>query len=333
MAQYFVRAKLAAAEEEDPLAPSLDILYTDEWTDPTTGAVPGTEITLEFGVLDPVTDTGGPNNLQTDAPVLIGSCLTEWNSLCRTVIDYPDHIQPIFEVARVRNINGVDEDVRCLNCHAPVDVDGNAQVPAPDKDNLQLDFTNVISPLDDDMVLLRGYDEFFAADDPLFTLDPVTGTLVPQLEQLVVNGVPQFEMQQQVDVNGSPLFEANDANGALVCVTLADAEADPNLTLLMDGAGANIACLELVFETDADGNLVLDALGNPIPIPVLVAVTQNRYLSAQAANAARNDRFWNVFQPGAPHDNYLTPAELKLFSEWLDVGGQYYNEIFKALED
>jgi hypothetical protein len=30
------------------------------------------------------------------------------------------------------------------------------------------------------------------------------------------------------------------------------------------------------------------------------------------------------------HSNWLTRAELRLISEWLDIGGQYYNDVVKA---
>ncbi len=320
MAEYFVRAKLAdPGEAEDPLAPSVDLVYTDVWTDPASGATPGADISMEYGVVDPVTGLAGPDNLLTLPPVLIGECLTEWNFLCRIVIDYEDHIQPIFEVTRTIPINGVDTDTTCLSCHSPTDIDGNAQVPAPDVGNLQLDFSPVISNLDDDMVFLKGYDEFFADGDPLFVLD-ANGVLQPQLIQLVVNGVPQFETQQQRDpITDAPLFEFLDQNGQTACLPL-DTN-DPNFTLQVDGNGAPVPCLEFVL--DANGERV----------PVLVPNTQGRYLSGQGANAGQNQRFFDAFAPGGAHDGYLTAAEIKLFAEWLDKGGQYYNEIFKALED
>jgi hypothetical protein len=30
------------------------------------------------------------------------------------------------------------------------------------------------------------------------------------------------------------------------------------------------------------------------------------------------------------HTGYLTPAELRLISEWLDIGAQYFNDPFVA---
>ena len=43
------------------------------------------------------------------------------------------------------------------------------------------------------------------------------------------------------------------------------------------------------------------------------------------------DAAQNGSQPGyVDHTNYLTPAELRLVSEWLDIGGQFYNDPFVA---
>jgi hypothetical protein len=81
-----------------------------------------------------------------------------------------------------------------------------------------------------------------------------------------------------------------------------------------------------LFETDADGELILDAEGNPIPI--LVPITVTAPLSVAGANTS--PRFFGRFAPGASHDGRLTPAELRLISEWVDIGAQYYNNPFNV---
>jgi hypothetical protein len=48
----------------------------------------------------------------------------------------------------------------------------------------------------------------------------------------------------------------------------------------------------------------------------------------QAGNARGSGRFFNLFRPGGTHEGYLTSAELRLLSEWLDIGAQYYNDPF-----
>lgn len=78
------------------------------------------------------------------------------------------------------------------------------------------------------------------------------------------------------------------------------------------------------FQRDGQGNLILD--GNGDPIPVLVTVNVAPVLSVGGANAS--PRFFNRFAPGGTHVGRLSGAELKLISEWIDVGGQYYNNPF-----
>jgi hypothetical protein len=55
--------------------------------------------------------------------------------------------------------------------------------------------------------------------------------------------------------------------------------------------------------------------------------------SMQARNAGGSGRFFNRFAPGGSHAGWLTPAELRLLSEWVDIGAQYYNDPFQAPED
>jgi len=52
--------------------------------------------------------------------------------------------------------------------------------------------------------------------------------------------------------------------------------------------------------------------------------------SLSAGNARGSVRFFSLFAPGGSHEGRLTPAELKLVSEWVDVGAQYFNDPFVA---
>ncbi len=79
-----------------------------------------------------------------------------------------------------------------------------------------------------------------------------------------------------------------------------------------------------LFETDAEGVPILDANGNPIPL--MVPITVAPPLSVAGANAS--PRFFTLFAPGGSHAGRLSAAELKLLSEWIDAGGQYYNDPF-----
>jgi hypothetical protein len=99
-----------------------------------------------------------------------------------------------------------------------------------------------------------------------------------------------------------------DINGALV----------DRLVQATDGNGNPL------FQTDSDGNQILDINGDPIPIMVTVNVN-----AAMSTNGALSSpRFFAPFAAGGSHEDYLTDAELKLISEWLDIGAQYYNNPF-----
>jgi hypothetical protein len=71
------------------------------------------------------------------------------------------------------------------------------------------------------------------------------------------------------------------------------------------------------------GQPVIDPVtGLPImdPVPVTPSMT------GDGANAS--NRFMSRFNAGGTHAGRLTPDELRLISEWLDVGAQYYNNPF-----
>ena len=81
----------------------------------------------------------------------------------------------------------------------------------------------------------------------------------------------------------------------------------------------------IVFEVDAQGELILNAQGSPIP--VLTNVTIPAILSTNGA--LQSSRFFQLFLEGR-HESMLSGHELKLLSEWLDIGGQYYNTPFHS---
>ncbi len=79
-----------------------------------------------------------------------------------------------------------------------------------------------------------------------------------------------------------------------------------------------------VYEVDENGNLILDAQGNPIPVMRTIPVRP--VMNVSSANNSTD--FFQLFEMGGTHYGWLKPAELKLISEWLDIGGQYYNNPF-----
>jgi hypothetical protein len=228
---------------------SMDVQYVDDWTDP---AVRPKDASFAYLYGD----------LSTPAPTT-QNCLTAWNATCRSTINYPDIIQPIWDLPRqVLDVDGVTvlADNTCTTCHSPMDANGAVQVPAS-----QLDLSG--TPSSDQPDHLTSYRELLFTDQ----------------EQEIVNGALIDRLVQATDANGNPLFEV-----------------------------------------DANGNLILDANGNPIPVMVTVPVAP----SMSVAGASASTRFFSKFDTGGSHQGWLTPAELRLIAEWLDIGGQYYNNPF-----
>jgi hypothetical protein len=47
-----------------------------------------------------------------------------------------------------------------------------------------------------------------------------------------------------------------------------------------------------------------------------------------SGSGANSSSFFSKFDAGGSHAGWLTAAELRLIAEWLDIGGQYYNNPF-----
>ena len=62
--------------------------------------------------------------------------------------------------------------------------------------------------------------------------------------------------------------------------------------------------------------------------PILQPIGVGPPMSVAGANAS--SQFFAPFEAGQSHDGYMSDAELRLISEWLDVGAQYYNNPFDA---
>jgi hypothetical protein len=80
-------------------------------------------------------------------------------------------------------------------------------------------------------------------------------------------------------------------------------------------------CLQ--FETDPVTNVTTCVQFRQVPA------------SMSAAGASASGRFFNKMEgaPGAgqtDHRDFMSPSELRLLSEWLDIGAQYYNDPFVA---
>jgi len=230
-----------------PREPTMDIIFEDVWTD---SALTAPAESFRFSYLD----------LETPFPTTL-ACVNSWNGLCRAVINYPEHIQPLWDIDRpVFDETGIEiENQRCTLCHSDFDEDLLvAKIPAA-----QLDLS--VDPSPDNPDYATSYQELFVQND-----------------------------RQIVDATGLLIFELVETGD---------------------------------FVVDEEGEQVLDDNGNPIPI--LVTVPVNTLLRTAGANASA--AFFQTFEGvEAVHAGYLTASELRLVSEWLDLGGQYYNNPFDA---
>jgi hypothetical protein len=148
------------------LEPSVDLAYDDVWTDP---AVRAKDDSFSFGYAD----------LTTSVPTT-AQCQTSWSNTCRIIINYEQHIQPLWE--KDRGVAGAD---RCDLCHNSVNAMGQPQVP-----DGQLDLTG--GPSNQEPDHFTSYRELLFTDnqqelnmgvlqDTLVPgpIDPTTGLPVP----------------------------------------------------------------------------------------------------------------------------------------------------------
>jgi len=172
-----------------------------------------------------------------------------------------------------------------------------------------------------------------------------------------------LQMQQVWNFARNPTVAAPNGTPCTTChnpVSAASAVQVPGGSLdLTDSASTvdstiNTSYEQLLFARDSEalnmgvlGNLMVPAPGPPgpdgTPTQIMVPVSLAPPMTAGSAIASEA-RFFSVFDgtfkdpsvgtPGyVDHTHFLTPAELRLISEWLDIGAQYYNNPFVAPAD
>lgn len=167
----------------------------------------------------------------------------------------------------------------------------------------------------------------WSVNRPVFDIDGIT-LLEDQTCTSCHTPVDDMDLAQvpaaQLDLTDGPSVDEPDHFKSYSELLFNDSEQEvvnnlliDRLVPVLDGNG------DPVFETDVDGEFILD--GNGDPIPVLTTVRVPPVMSTSGANASF---FFSLFDTTGSHNNYLTPAELRLLSEWLDLGAQYYNDPF-----
>ena len=298
MAEVHARLK----PEEVPLSQNLN--YKDDWTiaaAPAEGeeAVSEDDVNLTY------------NGFETPQPYNNPSCDEKWDVFCRTVINYPDHIQPIWEKSRPQEdadgnaimVNGEPLDYRCTNCHF-----GGVAMDSSGEPKEQLDLTREPS---EGGVRFQSYIELIG--DNFVFVENAVGELTSLFNVLDPNNV--------IDLNkvaGEYLAEYID--GQQVSIIVETFQLDENGEFALDGDGDFIPLTFHILESALDGT--------------------RRMVGARALD---NFAFHSVFQPESQVFNnfsfdhtapdILTENERRLLWEWLDIGWQYYNNPFDIPED
>jgi len=122
------RMRVSCASDTPPckqMVPGVNVIYSDVWTDPAQ-ATPGAPINYRY---DDATQFMTP--FPTSA-----ACVTAWAANCRIVINYPKHLQALWDLPRTGMVGGVAFDHSCsqAGCHNPKNAAGAAQTPAANLD-------------------------------------------------------------------------------------------------------------------------------------------------------------------------------------------------------
>jgi len=245
----FDRVGLTVPPSPEPQIIS-DVSYADVWTDPAVRTL-DSSFAYRYASLD------------ASVPSPASADCSPWNFKCRIVINYPQHIHPIWQVDRGgpdNNSNGIGDNT-CTECHNPV---GSVQAG-------QLDLSAGVS--DKDAQHLKSYQELLFADEG-----------------------------ETLDANGNP-----------------------------------VPIQILVPVLDGNGVPILDAMGNPVT--QLIDDPAAGVTPSMSANGARRSYFiekmteteleaTRTLTTSVVHSGRLSNDELRLISEWLDIGAQYFNNPF-----
>lgn len=278
------------AKSLNPRPLSVDLVFNDEWSDP--AIRPRTDgFAWRFSGLAPVkNDIHAPTS---------EACMENdgWTSLCRIIINYENHIQPLWERARpvldVATQTTIDR--RCTSCHTSADADAVPMVPAGQLELLRTKAAN---------------------NQRMLSYTELTANTNRQILDEGGNLTTQIPVCELAPADLYPDIAA--------CVITLDAQGKPTCE------GIDNCPFEQDPVTD---DVIVDAANNPIPR----RVTQNVSPSMAAGSANGSGRFFSRFTSfnaatdTVDHRGFMNDSEFKLLSEWLDLGGRYYNNPFDSI--
>ncbi|MDH5321734.1 MAG: hypothetical protein OEW81_04830 [Gammaproteobacteria bacterium] len=187
-----VRARVTCATDGcSSIEPSMNVIYRDVWSADPLIAAQNTDIDYLYTASGPIP------GLSTPSPTDFG-CETDWQTLCRSIINYIDNIHPLWSLPRpafeadgvtpiIDPVTMQQVDNMCINCHTQIDPADGMTVIEPAG---QLELTDGLSPDEPDH--FHAYRELLVGDNL----------------QVVMNGA-LVDAQQQigVDIDGNPIFD------------------------------------------------------------------------------------------------------------------------------
>jgi len=183
-----------------------------------------------------------------------------------------------------------------------------------DRRTFETDPVTLEETLVEDRTCTSCHTEDKVLDDPL-----VATTAIIQAAQLDLTDGPGTQDLQNGDTIST--VDRPDHYKSYRELLFRDAEKE-----LVDNQFSNIEIDSGIPLVDEEGEPRLDAEGN----------IQNRFdlvflpATMSVNGALQSDDFLDLFMAGGSHSGDLSLAELKLISEWLDIGAQYFNDPFKA---
>ncbi|AFU99597.1 hypothetical protein [Simiduia agarivorans] len=172
----------------DVRTPSVNIEYTDEWTDPMVTA-PEADFSYAYSEVP-----ASPDNANCG---LKGS---PWNGLCRVTIHYVDHIQPIWDLARPDAVDPMIDN-QCSGCHRATD-DMGVLIDPDDRGQLEL----TADPDPQQQAHFVSYRELLFNDviQEINENNQLVDKLFPVFD---ANGNPVYLVER--DANGDPILDEN----------------------------------------------------------------------------------------------------------------------------
>jgi len=184
-----VRARITCASDGcSSIEPSMDVVYQDVWTEDPVLAAANVDIDYSYGDLD------------TTSPTSI-ACEGGWQARCRSVINYPTTIHPLWSLPRpqfdanddpIDDGNGGQLDMRCTLCHTQIDPADGVTVIEPAG---QLELTDQLSIDEPDH--LHAYRELLLTD---ILQEVVGGQLVDRNHYNILSGAERRLIAEWLDI-------------------------------------------------------------------------------------------------------------------------------------